>query len=384
MSDTFRKKTKDREELALLNNTGMMEILKRSKRFAAARITNRKLRRKYAEYTRASSPESKTDLSVAVLNEYDKSFFRVESLLRSCLAEDLRLLRERRGRTKVLDNSPANKNDYYSIAVIVKNEARYIREYILFYQATGADRIYIYDNGSTDDLLEELDGFIESGLVIYIRWPGSVAQTAAYRDAVRRARRCSKWLALVDADEFLFSPKGSMPCILKEYEEYPGIGVNWLMFGPNGHEQRPAGLVMDNYTTTLADHDSFLNCHIKSIVQPGQVLLVNHSHYAFYRKGAFAVDELKGKIDNRNAFVPAAGRAFTAHNHDSVFRINHYNTRSLEDLREKCKRGFPDGSPNAVFEKSLRPFEEPLAEDLTISKYADIVRERYGQSRKKK
>ena len=265
------------------------------------------------------------------------------------------------------------------MAVIVKNEARYIREFILFYKATGADRIYIYDNDSSDNLIEEITPFLETGFVVYRYLHGPVVQTFAYRDAVRRTKRRTKWLALVDADEFLFSLKGTMPEQLKAYEKYPGVGVNWVVFGPSGHETRPEGLVMDNYTETFADNND-INLHIKSVVQPAEVFCVRHTHYALYNGRKYAVNEKGEVIDNYCALVGGAGKAFTECNNRDVFRINHYFTRSLEDLKEKCSRGFADGADKKSFDEAKKSFEVPMTEDYSIMPYADIVREEYNDS----
>ena len=193
---------------------------------------------------------------------------------------------------------------------------------MLFYKATGADRIYLYDNDSTDNLMNVIEPFIKEGFVVYQKWPGKVVQQAAYRDAIRRTRTRTKWLAIVDSDEYLFSPCGNMKDQLKAYEAYPGIGVNWRMFGPNGHDKRPNGLIMDNYTTTIANADELVNRHIKSIVQPKMVFTTYHTHYVIYKRHKYAVDEDKNLIDNTNAFYANAGKAFTSHNHSDTFRIN--------------------------------------------------------------
>jgi len=209
--------------------------------------------------------------------------------------------------------------------------------------------------------------------VNYRRWPGHAVQAAAYRDAVRRTRRRTKWLALIDADEFLFSPKGTMPQQLAAYEQYPAVGANWLMIGPCGHETRPQGLVMDAYDEIHAEHDAGLNCHIKSIVQPKEVLTVFHPHYAVYKRNRYAVGEDGVPLDNRST------RAFSLKNNRDIFRINHYCTKSLEDLREKCMKGRADGMPNADYDDLLRQFDEPMVKDDTIKPYADLVRRRYGE-----
>ena len=332
-----------------------------------------RLRRLYRAYCRASSPRERNQRCAEVLNAYEERFLWKAAKWRICFAEDLRLFLHHAGHRPVTDHSGRGVKDYYSVAVIVKNEARYIREFILFYRSTGADRIYLYDNDSTDDLPEKIAPFVRSGYVVYRKWPGTTVQNAAYRDALRRTRHRTVWLALIDADEYLFSPAGKTSDQLRAYESFPGVGVNWLLFGPGGHDRRPEGLVMRSYTWRIADERNVMNCHIKSIVQPRRVVCMFHAHYAIYRGKGYAVDEKREAIRNTFAFAGRAGRAFTLFNHRDVFRIHHYTTKSLEDLREKCRRGYPDGSPNAVFEEQLRAFETELVQDETIFPLSEQV-----------
>ena len=353
--DECTDRTKEIAEFFLKNNVQLLEERKSKKIHRIAFTFSRRLRYLYDEYLKADTDEEKLDACVAVLNEYDECFLRKLYTRIINLKEDVVLRIESLGRRKVIDHSDHSIQDYYSVVVVIKDEARNMREFILFYKLTGADRIYIYDNGSTDNLLEVIEPFLKNGFVVYKRWPGKVAQAPAYRDAVRRTKKRTKWLAILDADEYLFSPKGSMPEQLKDYEEYPGVGVNWILFGDNGHDRRPEGLVMDNYTTALADHNYYLNCLIKSIIQPDQVSSINHTHFAVYKKGRLTVDEKKNQIDNRNAFFVGQGKAFTAENRRDKFRINHYKTKSS-------------------YEKELLPFRAQLEEDNTIRPYADLVR----------
>ena len=361
--------------LFLQNNAAYLRRLRRSLYCRLFFFSRPHIHKLYTEYRQETVPGKKNLACAEILNAYeDRYFWKAKAWFR-CFAEDIRVFFRQAGQRQTVDCSGKKTRDYYSIAVIVKNEARYIREFILFYQATGADRIYIYDNDSTDDLTEQIEPFVKSGFAVYRRWPGSTVQTAAYRDAVRRTRRRTRWLALVDADEFLFSPKGKMPDQLRNYESFAVIGVNWLVFGPNGHRDRPPGLVMKNYNERIADDYSMMNCHIKSVVQPGIVLCINHTHYAIYKGKGHAVDENREAVSNTFSFYEKTGRAFTGINHRDVFRINHYITRSYEDLEEKCIRGYPDGSPNAVFADQLKLFETTLVQDDTIGNYADKVSE---------
>ena len=273
---------------------------------------------------------------------------------------------------KELDSS-----GYLAVACIVKNEARYIREWIDFHLVAGVDHIIIFDNGSTDATKNIIRKYVLSGAVTYIYYPGESAQYYAYFDAARLSRKKFKWLALIDADEFLFPVElDSLVNVLKDYEEYPALGVNWIVFGPSGHSDRPKGDVIDNYRSTFCDYNNEMNCRIKSIVQPMKVKSVPSPHFCYLKNGQFAVDENKMEISGA-AMYTNVGMAFTFCNNRKVIRINHYWTKSLEDLREKCERGYPDGTKNPKYDETLKRLDYPMCEDNAILDYVQKRRRNY-------
>ena len=98
---------------------------------------------------------------------------------------------------------------YLSIAACVKNEGRYLREWIEYHLWAGVDHFYIYDNGSTDNTKDILKPYIASGIATYHYWVEKREkyrrrqQAKMYADAVARYRHCTKWMAIIDADEFI-------------------------------------------------------------------------------------------------------------------------------------------------------------------------------------
>lgn len=330
----------------------------------------------FCNYINDSLEEQYHELSNIIVDLQNSNFFRSFMCLKYNTA-DLYFKSKYRASIYIEDNNP--KNVYYSICCIVKNETKNIIEFIEFHRLVGAEKIYIIDNGSTDDLRKLLNKYIASGYVAYIYFPGEKVQTAAYRYVLNYCKHLTYWLAFIDCDEFLFSPQGDFKSMLKRYDAFPGIGVNWVMYGPCGHIKRPDGLTISNYTKTYKDKNHFYNCRIKSIVQPSKVELICSPHFAYYKNEDYAVDEDMNIIDGRAAFKPGLGRAFTVFNHRKVFRINHYVTRSEDDLREKCLRGYPDGHANAVFEDELALFENvKLVEDKEICKFANELKEVLG------
>ena len=261
-------------------------------------------------------------------------------------------------------------NDYLSIACIVKNEEEYIVEWIEFHMLVGVERFYIFDNGSTDNTKHILLPYISKGIVVYINYPGKVAQVNAYNDALRLAKKKTKWLAFIDADEFIVPvEEESIKDVLTEFEDEVALGVNWIVYGPCGHQHPPEGLVINNYKKTFEDRNNELNCRIKSIVQPQKTKCMVSPHFGIYKKGRFAVDEKHKPITGAAAYVQD-GRACTLFNSAEKIRLNHYWTKSLDELKIKCNRGYPDGTSNPQYERTLERVNYPLVDDNITDRFA--------------
>jgi hypothetical protein len=234
--------------------------------------------------------------------------------------------------------APAHgKAPYLSICMIYRDEAPYLREWIEFHRLVGVERFFLYDNASGDDHRELLKPYVETGLVTLHDWPlGDKPQVPAYRHCLDEHGHESRWIAFIDADEFLFSPTGSsLPHLLQEYEEWPGVGVNTVRFGTSGHRTRPTELVIESYLRRADEHS--LNNIIKSIVDPSRVSRCGTAHYFYYESG-FAVDEQKRPIDEGVRYAQSVSF--------SRLRVNHYWMKSVEEYRAKWARVKPDtGEP---------------------------------------
>jgi len=245
---------------------------------------------------------------------------------------------------------------YLAACTLFKNEAPFLDEWLRFHRGIGFDHFYLYDNQSTDDFRSVLAPWIAAGLVTLRDWPHPFPQLDIYRDCVARHWQESRWIAFIDVDEFLFSPETPhLPERLASYERHPGIGVNWAMYGSNGHIERPEGYVTLNYTrragftlrvnqkqllepggdpARLADYRPYC-CIIKTIANPALVRGIWSPHGFRYADGALAVDENEEPI--RSHFEDG----LTARVSVRRLRINHYWSRSLADLRAKLERTQP-------------------------------------------
>ena len=151
---------------------------------------------------------------------------------------------------KVCETFYKNNKVYLSITAVLQNEAPYIKEWIEYHRLVGVERFYIYDNESTDNVKEILKPYIDLGIVCYHYVPGIAMQNKVYRDALYKYKNQTRWMAIIDLDEFIVPvEKQSIPEFLKDYEKYPGVVINWQVFDSNGFLESPksgGGLVSVN------------------------------------------------------------------------------------------------------------------------------------------
>lgn len=256
--------------------------------------------------------------------------------------------------------APQEGRSWYLTAVaIFKNEARNLDEWLAFCRLEGVDHVLLYDHSSTDDPGGVLGPWIEDGFVELFDWPlpwKEGAQTKAYIDALQRLRGRSRWAAFIDIDEFLFSPSGRLlPDVLRKFEGHAGVIVNWQCYGTSGHAARPEGLTIQNFTRR-AKTGWARNRRVKTIVDPLLAVEPDSPHLFKVKPGFTLVTEdlkpvrvLRSANGRRRLRHLAARWPYVPFDPYSVvvpsiqqvsvseLRINHYATRSEEDLKVKYK-----------------------------------------------
>src|SRR5690606_21095126 len=143
-------------------------------------------------------------------------------------------------------------------------------------------------------------------------------QCLAYERAIHKAKGKTKWLAIIDVDEFLFSPQtmhlGEM---LAPFEHVGGVCVNWQTFGTSSISQIPANQLLIETLNHKFPEQTGTNHHVKSIVRPERVRSCDNPHYVLYEPG-FGQVTLDG--------TPFEGCLSPTIQIDRL-RINHYTLR---------------------------------------------------------
>ena len=217
---------------------------------------------------------------------------------------------------------------YLAVCAIAKNEGPYFREWIEWKLAQGVEKFYIYDNESTDNTKEVLAPYVEAGIVEYTFFPGRKRQLAAYDDCIERHRLDTRWIAVIDLDEFIVPMQdASIPAFLNRMERFAVVEINWLVYGSGGAREKTPGDVMQRFRRhSLPGH--YLNHHVKSILNPRRVCTMTGWHEAA---------RISGKPGDSH------GNAITANFRDrepqqDVIRINHHAIKSYEEFLAKRAR----------------------------------------------
>lgn len=217
-----------------------------------------------------------------------------------------------------------------SICAIFRDDARFLKEWIEYHKLVGVQHFYLFDNLSKDDYQTVLEPYLQSGDVTLIEWPyesqnGSswdYIQRKAYEKGVELSLGVSKWLALIDTDEFIVPMiKNNVLDLLKDYEDYGGLGVNWVTFGTSGVQRIPDDKLMIETLLRRARDDEFNHTTIKSIVQPERIVFpIQDVHHLSYKHGYCCVDA---------DFEYTHGSYTSSRKFDKI-RLHHYRFRDMD------------------------------------------------------
>lgn len=216
-----------------------------------------------------------------------------------------------------------------AICAIFQDDSKYIPEWIEFHLEQGVQHFYLYNNLSSDDYMNQLYKYVKGGLVTLVDWPypslkqddWNIIQCDAYMDCIEKTRKSCKWVAFLDTDEFLFSPKGyKLPFILPFYSNYGGVSVNWVIYGTGFVDKINPGEKMIEKLLYRAPMDFLNNLVVKSIVQPKYVIDCAIPHVFIYTLGKYAVSEEMQLFQGSS----------TDHTSVELLRINHYCHRDRE------------------------------------------------------
>jgi glycosyltransferase involved in cell wall biosynthesis len=243
-----------------------------------------------------------------------------------------------------------------SVCLCIKNEAKYMEEFINHYLRQGVDHFYIVNNGSTDNIEEVIEGYKDKITLITDNrdfqvltsdesWAGHKRMLDEH--IYPRIVHETKWAIIVDADEFMTGKNGyTIKSYLDSLSEDIGcVYVLWNIYNPCKEED---GSVCETFSTKKnvkrINHDCMasLSWEIRNANDFGKSIIrtsmIDHGFKLWIHK----IPIIGKKINNYGIedHAPNNDNWNNIHYSEENFKkanitLNHYAIRNLSDLNKK-------------------------------------------------
>jgi hypothetical protein len=228
--------------------------------------------------------------------------------------------------------------DKIFICAIALHETLYIDEWIQYHKLLGFDGIQLYDNSKEFELKKLSKKYPDFLNVTHL--PGELPQEKAYDDCAHsksksitstgEKEKAKHWGAFIDIDEFIvLKSHTTIKNLIEDYYvnyNVKCLGLNWLLFGSNGHKHYSSEPVIKRFTKCEKEPVVVL----KSICQLAAIKDFTKSHYPNLKEEKYVKHDMGGNIYQEKT-------SEHAYNFPAV--INHYHTKSYEEFKKKVLRG---------------------------------------------
>ena len=227
-----------------------------------------------------------------------------------------------------------------AVCAIVRNENRYLREWIEWHKGLGVEKFFIYDNGHGNDE-KPRDVIGDDPQVVIMDWRDRDGNTQceAYDECYREHGSEFDWMGFIDIDEFVQSEM-PLPDVLNTIEA-DVVAFSWRMMTDNGlvhYDDRP---VQERFTQPAEDlkpESQF----VKSFVRGGiEGLSFDKDPHMPHHPALDVVNPNGGKAPQCS--VGTGSR--------EVAWIDHHFTKTAEEFAQKVSRSWPAIHDERIIEK---------------------------------
>lgn len=275
------------------------------------------------------------------------------------------------------------------LVAIFKNESHILKEWIEHYLNQGVDKIFLVDNGSTDNYYSILQPYISSGKVDLVKDTKKHAQVELYNKHFLSKCKAYDWVIVCDLDEFIYGRKycNSIKDFLsKIHPSFSQVFIPWKMFGSNGYdtmEKEQPSSVLSTFTKRINNNDIRYNrfrsftykgrikyIYCKTIIRTKYLLKigVHHSETSNNRN-------MTSYVLQNNHIHP--NKHFVEINEDiienSALHLNHYAIQSLNwFMKVKATRGDISAANNENV-RNIEYFKEYNFNDIHDNELSNVT-----------
>jgi glycosyltransferase involved in cell wall biosynthesis len=222
------------------------------------------------------------------------------------------------------------------ICALVRNEARYIQEWVAFHSLQGVSRILVFDNGSSDgtpDLLRSARP--HSGIEVIDRPGGADAfdalQRQTYQEGASMLAGKVDMVLFIDADEFVHADGGSLGAAFAALPSVGAVAIGQRVFGSSGQRRFQRTPVTLRFTQHLPDSDPESRW-FKTAARPELIERFDSVHSVVLRSGRYVMAD--GSPLVRSGPHPGCAD----HAVKGWLHLNHYMLKSREEYRLKQRK----------------------------------------------
>ena len=248
-----------------------------------------------------------------------------------------------------------------AVCAIVRNENRYLREWVEWHKGLGIEKFFIYDNGhGNDEIPRDVIGDDPQVVIFDWRDRDGNTQCEAYDECYREHGSEFAWMGFIDIDEFVRSEM-SLPDVLDTLQA-DVVAFSWRMMTDNGlvhYDPRP---VQERFTQPAEDLKPETQ-FVKSFVRSGiEGLSFDRDPHMPHHPALEVVNPDGGKAPQCS--VGTGSR--------KVAWIDHHFTKTAEEFAQKVSRSWPAIHDERIIEKEKNAanhffrFNERTAEKETI------------------
>lgn len=272
----------------------------------------------------------------------------------------------------------------FALCLIFKNEAAFLKEWIDYHRTIGVEHFYLYNNNSTDNYIDILEPYISEGIVTLIDFPYEKSQMKAYKDCYEKYKSETKWMAFIDADEFI-CPRydHNIKSWLKKFDKYPAIVIYWLNFGTNGKIKHDYSQnVIEQYTLTSdkfwPEGKTIINTRYE--IANYDTWYLHHQTHTYYtilgiRFSLPAINQYK-----KFNLIGKVGKKKSYSTNEATIQINHYFMKAWDIYCKKAHETdvyYGSDAPRKNLKYMFDKEESCIKSDYTI--YRFLVRMKLTQ-----
>ena len=264
-----------------------------------------------------------------------------------------------------------HSNSLRTLAILtVRNEARYLIEWVAYHRSIGFDNIIVTSNDNddgSDALLAALD---RHGFIVHIDNSAMIPEFDRPRGLQHRAYWLATghplflehdWCSFIDADEFIVLKKhADIKSFLADHDDKSAIAINWRNFGSSGLKEYEDKPVIERFTWA-SDTAFSQNGVTKVIFRPRDIERVAFGtgpHYV----------QLSANV---KPYCYSNGTLFKSYKdasniHLDEIQLNHYVIKSLGEFISRGSRGDVASTPK--YDKDYFDFNDKNDEqDFSIA-----------------